>query len=98
MNLMNRIHPDLLMNQLGYVRRHSVSSEVAKAIGFVAFGALAGAAAVALLTPRTGPQLRSELKSGADQLKERVASKGNDLKNSLKEATSRENTSREATV
>jgi hypothetical protein len=91
MNL-SRIHPDLLFNQLGYVRRSSVSIEVAKAVGFVAFGALAGAAAVALLTPRTGPQLRSELKSGADQLKERVVSKGTELKNSLRDSTSRETT------
>ena len=90
MNL-NRISPDLLFNQLGYARRTSVGIEVAKAVGFIAFGAFAGAAAVALLTPRTGPQLRSELKSGADQIKDRVVTKGNELKNSLRE-TARDGT------
>ena len=69
---MNRINPEFLFSQLGYERRRNMSVEVAKAVGFVAVGALAGAAITALLTPRSGQQLRGDITKTAGQLKERA--------------------------
>jgi gas vesicle protein len=43
---------------------------------------------MALFAPRTGTQLRAELKSGADHLKDRVARGGSDLKNALHDGVS----------
>lgn len=83
---MNRINPEFLFSQLGYERRRNTSVEVAKAVGFVAVGALAGAALVALLTPKSGPQLRGDITKTAGQLKERALEKGEELRTSMKEA------------
>lgn len=83
---MNRINPEFLFSQLGYERRRNTSVEVAKAVGFVAVGALAGAAITALLTPRSGQQLRGDITKGAGQLKERVVEKGEELRASMREA------------
>ena len=83
---MNRINPEFLFSQLGYERRRNTSVEVAKAVGLVAVGALAGAAVVALFTPRSGPQLRGDISRSAGQLKERALEKGEDLRTSMKEA------------
>ena len=77
---MPRMHPDTLFNQLGYARR-STGTEVAKAFGFITVGVLAGAAAAVLLTPRTGRQVRAEIKSSAESLKDRVVEKGAEIKN-----------------
>jgi hypothetical protein len=84
----DRLHPDTLFSQLGYVRRSNVGVDIAKAAGFIAVGALAGAAAMALFAPRTGTQLRAELRSGADHLKDRVAKGGSDFKNALHDGVS----------
>lgn len=83
---MNRINPEFLFSQLGYERRRNTSVEVAKAVGFVAVGALAGAALVALLTPKSGQQLRGDISKTAGQLKERAIEKGEELRSSMKEA------------
>lgn len=84
----DRLHPDTLFSQLGYVRRSNVGVDIAKAAGLVAVGALAGAAVMALFAPRTGNQLRAELRSGAEHMKDRVAKGGSDLKNALHDGVS----------
>ncbi len=83
---MNRINPEFLFSQLGYERRRNMSVEVAKAVGFVAVGALAGAAITALLTPRSGQQLRGDITKTAGQLKERAIEKGEELRTSMRDA------------
>lgn len=83
---MNRINPEYLFSQLGFERRRNTSVEVAKAVGFIAVGALAGAAVAALFTPRSGPQLRGDISKSAGQLKERAIEKGEELRTSMKEA------------
>ncbi len=47
---------------LGLETRRSVSADVIQALGFVAAGAIVGASLAILLTPKSGPQMRSELR------------------------------------
>ncbi len=71
---MNAPNVDALFHRFGYAPLRSTQSELVRALGFVALGAVAGAVVVALVTPKSGPQLRSSLAEGAGQLKDRAGS------------------------
>ena len=65
---------DSLFSRFGYAPLRSTQSEVLHALGFAALGAVAGAVVVALVTPKSGPQLRSSLSESAGHLKEKASS------------------------
>jgi gas vesicle protein len=83
---MNAPNVDALFHRFGYAPLRTSRSEIFRALGYVALGAVAGAVIVALVTPKSGPQLRSSLSEGAGQLKSRAGSMRGRLGHQAKEA------------
>lgn len=75
---MNR--PQRLIRQLGYVPARTTQAALFQTVGLIAFGALCGAAAIALLTPKSGPQLRGDIADQATRIRGRVSDKARQLK------------------
>ena len=63
---------DSLFHRFGYAPLRSTRSDMFQAFGYIALGAIAGAVVVALVTPKSGSQLRSSLSESAGHLKERA--------------------------
>ena len=85
-------NPEWLMRQMGYAPVRSTQVDVIRTVGLIAAGVVIGAAAVALFTPRTGPQLRTALSDSAGQLKSkaqkmrgRIAEKADNFQDSAHE-------------
>ena len=65
---------DDILAALGLEKRRSgMSTTVVPSLAIFTAGALVGAAAAVLLTPKTGPQLRRELSDGAKDLSTRLS-------------------------
>jgi YtxH-like protein len=80
---MNSPDPKWLMRQFGYVPARTTQSTVLQAVGLVAVGALCGAAAIALLTPKSGPQLRGDIAAQAQRIRGRVGDRARELKDKV---------------
>jgi hypothetical protein len=62
-----------LLEMLGLQSKPSPANRVLTYTGFVVAGAVVGAAAALLLTPKSGRQLRSDMQSGAKELSHQVS-------------------------
>jgi gas vesicle protein len=72
-----------LFRQLGYAPARTIARDTIGTIGLFAAGLVAGGVAVALFTPKTGRELRSDISNRAGDLKQRVAAKGRQLKENV---------------
>ncbi|MDP2344283.1 MAG: YtxH domain-containing protein [Deltaproteobacteria bacterium] len=77
---------DSLFHRFGYAPLRSNRSELFRAFGYIALGAVAGAVIVALVTPKSGPQLRSSLSDTAGHLKDRAGSMRGRIGNKARDA------------
>ena len=64
---------DDILEAIGLERRRTISDAVIPSLALFAAGALVGAAAAVLLTPKTGQQLRRELTDGARDLSQKIS-------------------------
>lgn len=64
---------DDILAALGLEKRRSMAATVVPPLAVFTAGALVGAAAAVLLTPKSGPQLRRELSDGARDLSQRIS-------------------------
>ena len=69
---MHAPNADALFHRFGYAPLRSTRNDLFHALGYAALGAVAGAIVVALVTPKSGPQLRSSISATAGQLKART--------------------------
>jgi hypothetical protein len=77
---------DDILAALGLEKRRSYNTAAALVppIALFAAGALVGAAAAVLLTPKTGPQMRRELSDGARDLQQKLTSTAQDYAGQLR--------------
>jgi hypothetical protein len=78
---------DDILAALGLEKRRSYSSASALVPPLAIFtaGALVGAAAAVLLTPKTGPQMRRELSDGARDLQQKLSSTAQEYTGQLRQ-------------
>ncbi len=70
---------DDVLNSLGLARyREPAVPEWVTPVAFFGLGALTGAAAAVLLTPKSGPELRQDISDGAKQIGDSVATTVNE--------------------
>jgi hypothetical protein len=74
LNSLQNFSADDILGALGLQQRRAVSDAIIPSVALFAAGALVGAAAAVLLTPKTGQQLRRELTDGARDLSQKLTS------------------------
>lgn len=73
LNSLQNLSADDILGALGLQQRRAISDAIVPSVALFAAGALVGAAAAVLLTPKTGPQLRRELTDGARDLSQKIS-------------------------
>jgi hypothetical protein len=71
---LQNLSADDILAAIGLERRRTVSDALVPSLALFTAGALVGAAAAVLLTPKTGQQLRRELTDGARDLSQKITS------------------------
>ena len=92
---------DDILAALGLERRtsYSTASALVPPLAIFTAGALVGAAAAVLLTPKTGPQLRRELTDGARDLSQKLSSSAQEYAGALRSgSTNQGNASSSSTI
>lgn len=81
---------DDILAALGLERRtsYSAASAFVPPLAIFTAGALVGAAAAVLLTPKTGPQMRRELSDGARDLSQKLQSSAQEYAGALRSGSS----------
>jgi hypothetical protein len=74
LNSLQNLSADDILGALGLQQRRAISDAIVPSVALFAAGALVGAAAAVLLTPKTGQQLRRELTEGARDLSQKITS------------------------
>jgi hypothetical protein len=69
---------DYLLDRAGLQRRPSTAASVGNTILLLGVGAAVGAGAALLFAPKTGPEIRGDIASKAQQLKGRIMRKNGD--------------------
>lgn len=87
-----KLSADDLLAALGLQRRVSPETIILSSAGMFALGAVAGATAAVLLTPKSGPVMRRQLSSGAKDLSQRLGTTANSVVNELRGAPTKGNT------
>ena len=84
---LQNITGDDILAAIGLERRRSSSAAAAivQPIAIFTAGALIGAAAAVLLTPKTGPQMRRELSDGARDLSQKITSTAQEYAGQLRQ-------------
>jgi gas vesicle protein len=84
---LQKFSTDDVLAALGLQRRSSnFAAALAPSLAMFAAGAVVGAAAAVLLTPKTGPVLRRELSQGARDLSQRIGASASGVIQDVREA------------
>jgi hypothetical protein len=78
---------DDILAAIGLEKRRTVVDAVVPSLAIFAAGALVGAAAAVLLTPKSGPQMRRELTDGARDLSQKLQSTAQEYTGTLRQQT-----------
>ncbi|MEZ4282739.1 MAG: YtxH domain-containing protein [Myxococcota bacterium] len=62
-----------IANAVGQLRRRRRAERLARGVGLLGAGALVGAGVAALLTPKTGPEIRRRISDQAGRVRDYVA-------------------------
>jgi hypothetical protein len=73
-----------LLDGLGLQTRVSKTTRAATYAGFIAAGVVVGAATALLFAPKTGRQLRADLRGGARQLSDQASAKATSVVDAVK--------------
>lgn len=82
-------NPEWFFKQLGYRPARTIVRETLTYAGLLTAGVIVGGVAVALFTPKSGRELRSDISSRAGELKERISERGRQLKDNVDEMRAR---------
>jgi len=79
---------DDILAAIGLERRRTVSDALVPSLALFTAGALVGAAAAVLLTPKTGQQLRRELTDGARDLSQKISTTAQEYTSAVRPSVS----------
>jgi len=88
LNSLQNLSGDDILAAIGLERRRAVSDALIPSLALFTAGALVGAAAAVLLTPKTGQQLRRELTDGARDLSQKITSTAQEYASAVRPAQS----------
>ena len=87
-NVLSNLSSAALLDLLGLQSKPSASNRALTYAGFAAAGLVVGAAAALLLTPKSGRELRSDLRLGAKDLTNQVSASASSAIDSAKRKAS----------
>jgi hypothetical protein len=93
LNSLQNLSADDILGALGLQQRRGISDAIVPSVALFAAGALVGAAAAVLLTPKTGQQMRRELTDGARDLSQKITSTAQEYTGALRSSSQGSNAS-----
>lgn len=88
LNTLQNLSGDDILAAIGLERRRAVSDAIVPSLALFTAGALVGAAAAVLLTPKTGQQLRTALTDGARDLSQKISSTAQEYTSAVRSSSS----------